>query len=361
MGFFCNCCIPAPLFGGGLRASPRNMRRTRPKGRPPLIHISCTVFVAPPPWPRGGSALSERHGKSSPAGLGWRRARQRAAAATGSQRPPHRPRADRPCRPRRGAGAARGACPHAPLAAAALALSLAGGRRAAAGAARPARAAMPSFADEVAAGQLRARRLRSPNCAAARRSRFARRARLGARAARLRLAAPSRGRADRPKPEAMARAARARMDRGAAAAARRMPGRPRSSAAASSPGCRTRALLLEGAERKRYAAVMRSLTDQVTYLSASWRNAPDGYPRLLALIGARPGRSVHRRPRAAARAIAEAAGRRAGAPDPPRRRPHQPQPGDAGRAAARPAAAAPVLRRARRSRPTRRCWRPSPA
>jgi len=43
-------------------------------------------------------------------------------------------------------------------------------------------------------------------------------------------------------------------------------------------------LLLEGAERKLYAAAMRSLTDQVTYLSASWRNAPDGYPRLLALI-----------------------------------------------------------------------------
>jgi len=44
-------------------------------------------------------------------------------------------------------------------------------------------------------------------------------------------------------------------------------------------------LLLDGAEPKRYAAVMGSLTDQVTYLAASWRNAPDGYPRLLALIG----------------------------------------------------------------------------
>jgi uncharacterized heparinase superfamily protein len=43
-------------------------------------------------------------------------------------------------------------------------------------------------------------------------------------------------------------------------------------------------LLLDGAERRLYAAAMRSLTDQVTYLSASWRNAPDGYPRLLALI-----------------------------------------------------------------------------
>ena len=45
------------------------------------------------------------------------------------------------------------------------------------------------------------------------------------------------------------------------------------------------ALLLDGAERKRYAAVMRSLTEQITYLSTSWRDAPDGTPRLVALIG----------------------------------------------------------------------------
>ena len=29
---------------------------------------------------------------------------------------------------------------------------------------------------------------------------------------------------------------------------------------------------------------MTSLDDHATHLSASWRNAPDGYPRLLALI-----------------------------------------------------------------------------
>jgi uncharacterized heparinase superfamily protein len=45
------------------------------------------------------------------------------------------------------------------------------------------------------------------------------------------------------------------------------------------------ALILNGAERRPYAAVMLSLEDQVTYLSATWRNAPPGYPRLLALIG----------------------------------------------------------------------------
>lgn len=44
-------------------------------------------------------------------------------------------------------------------------------------------------------------------------------------------------------------------------------------------------LLLDGADRKRYSAVMRSLTEQITYLTTAWRDAPDGYPRLIALIG----------------------------------------------------------------------------
>ncbi len=44
-------------------------------------------------------------------------------------------------------------------------------------------------------------------------------------------------------------------------------------------------LILDGAERRPYRAVMLSLEDQATYLSASWRTAPDGYPRLVALIG----------------------------------------------------------------------------
>jgi uncharacterized heparinase superfamily protein len=43
-------------------------------------------------------------------------------------------------------------------------------------------------------------------------------------------------------------------------------------------------LLLDGAARRPYAALMRSLASQITYLTASWHNAPDGYPRLLALI-----------------------------------------------------------------------------
>ena len=44
------------------------------------------------------------------------------------------------------------------------------------------------------------------------------------------------------------------------------------------------AVLLDGAEPRRYAAVMRSLSEQTTYLSASWHDAPDGWPRLVALI-----------------------------------------------------------------------------
>jgi uncharacterized heparinase superfamily protein len=43
-------------------------------------------------------------------------------------------------------------------------------------------------------------------------------------------------------------------------------------------------LLLDRAKRRPYAALMRSLSTQITYLTASWRNAPDGYPRLVALI-----------------------------------------------------------------------------
>jgi uncharacterized heparinase superfamily protein len=43
-------------------------------------------------------------------------------------------------------------------------------------------------------------------------------------------------------------------------------------------------LLLDGAKPRSHAAIMRSLGAQITYLTASWRNAPDGYPRLIALI-----------------------------------------------------------------------------
>jgi uncharacterized heparinase superfamily protein len=44
-------------------------------------------------------------------------------------------------------------------------------------------------------------------------------------------------------------------------------------------------LLLDGADPRFYAAVLRSLERQANYLSAAWQNAPEGYGRLLALIG----------------------------------------------------------------------------
>jgi uncharacterized heparinase superfamily protein len=44
-------------------------------------------------------------------------------------------------------------------------------------------------------------------------------------------------------------------------------------------------LLLDGAERRLAAGLMLSLEDQAGYLAAAWRDAPDGHPRLVALIG----------------------------------------------------------------------------
>jgi uncharacterized heparinase superfamily protein len=44
-------------------------------------------------------------------------------------------------------------------------------------------------------------------------------------------------------------------------------------------------LILEGADRRPYAAFMLSLEDHATYLSASWRNAPEGLARLQSLVG----------------------------------------------------------------------------
>ena len=121
------------------------------------------------------------------------------------------------------------------------------------------------------------------------------------------------------------------------------------------------ALLLDGADKRPYAAIMRSLDEQVMLLSASWRSAPDGYPRLLAADRAGECRSVHRRPRTPARVFRAAAGRRAGPADPARRRPHRPQPGHPRRADARPAAAAPMLRRAQHQAGPGTCRPPSAA
>ena len=45
------------------------------------------------------------------------------------------------------------------------------------------------------------------------------------------------------------------------------------------------ALLLDGADHRFYATVLRSLQRQTTYLAAAWQNAPEGYSKLLALVG----------------------------------------------------------------------------
>ncbi len=45
------------------------------------------------------------------------------------------------------------------------------------------------------------------------------------------------------------------------------------------------ALLLDGADRRPLAAFLRGLEQHASHLSASWRDAPEGYPKLLALIG----------------------------------------------------------------------------
>lgn len=45
------------------------------------------------------------------------------------------------------------------------------------------------------------------------------------------------------------------------------------------------ALLLDGADHRFYATVLRSLQRQTSYLAAAWQNAPEGYSKLLALVG----------------------------------------------------------------------------
>ncbi|MGL4397139.1 MAG: heparinase II/III family protein [Hyphomicrobium sp.] len=44
-------------------------------------------------------------------------------------------------------------------------------------------------------------------------------------------------------------------------------------------------MLLEGADAKAYSQIMSSLSQQVAVLNANWRNAPEGVPRLVSLIG----------------------------------------------------------------------------
>ena len=146
--------------------------------------------------------------------------------------------------------------------------------------------------------------------------------------------------------ETLARELVARMDRRQPAAARAGLARWTSSPAASSPGCRTQRCCWTARDKRPYAAIMRSLDEQVMLPVGLVAQRAGRLPAPAGVDRAGEGRSVHRRPRSPARVFGAAAGRRAGAPDPPRRRPHRPQPGDPRRADARSAAAAPMLRRA---------------
>ncbi len=182
-------------------------------------------------------------------------------------------REDRAGGARHRAGAARNAGAHAPLAAAALAASRARRRRPAAGAARPAAAGSElrgrnrSRAASACAG--------SPcSCGDARRSPCRRRATPGrascTASAGCAISAPRGAWRTR-------RLARSLV-------AEWIAGRRRHTAHAWAPEVVGRriiswlshaGLILDGAERRPYAAIMLSLEDQVTYLSASWRNAPE--------------------------------------------------------------------------------------
>ena len=205
----------------------------------------------------------------------------------------------------------------------------------------------PSFADEIESGSFGLSGLTAQSAGTLAVRRAAAEPGLGARAARLRLAAPSRCRVE---PGERDDCARSWWPSGSG-------GRRRHAAHAWAPEVVGRriiswlshaALILDGAERRPYAAIMLSLEDQVTYLSASWRNAPDGYPQAAGPDRAGAGRSVHRRPRAPARrsrngTLVDELERQILADGGHISR----NPSVAGGAAARPAAAAAMLHRAR--------------
>ncbi|MCZ7594359.1 MAG: hypothetical protein M5U16_05140 [Hyphomicrobium sp.] len=106
-------------------------------------------------------------------------------------------------------------------------------------------------------------------------------------------------------------------------------------------------LLLEDADRDTYGAITASLGRQYAQLSGSWREAPAGYPRLLALVAlafAALSLAGHDRQ---LRDIEANLAAELGWQVLPRRRTRDAQSGAAGGAAARPAAAQPMLYGAR--------------
>ena len=281
-------------------------RLLRGAAAPAVLTVADSCLSTHPACARGSAAwlrcrtkLSEPHGEPSPTGL--ESAPSRTAAPFAGLR--HRPRAGRSRRCWRGAGAAAG---RSPACAARGCCAGATGREAADElllAPPDLRVARRQLRRRGGLGQLRARRLRSPRSGDARRSPSRRRARNGHASCTASAGCATSTHAQTQDARALAqqlvgewirRSRRARRPR-LGARGRRAP--PHLLAVARGAAARWRR---RPALRRRHA----SLTDHATYLSASWRNAPDGYPRLLCPDRARLRRPVHQRPRAPAGAVA---------------------------------------------------------
>ena len=176
----------------------------------------------------------------------------------------------------------------APLAAAALALPLAGRRRAAARAAGPAGRRIRAFAEEVAAGNFGLAGVVGEPARTTRRSPCSRRAEPGRASCTASAGCAISRRASIGRDASGGRAqsgAATGSARGTAAGRSRLGARGRGPRA-SSPGLRTPACcsMARAQALRRHHAQLAAIRSPIS--SAAWRNAPDGYPRLLALIGA---------------------------------------------------------------------------
>ena len=139
-----------------------------------------------------------------------------------------------------------------------------------------------------------------------------------------------------------------RVDRAAGQLASGRAGSRRSWPAASSPGCASRRSSSMTPTCASTAGSCSSLTRQVRYLRGTANDARDGLPRLQARIALVYAVLCMAEQIGHLRGATQAPGQRARAPDPARRRPHQPQSRRHHRDPARPPAAEPGLHRAQR-------------
>ena len=106
-------------------------------------------------------------------------------------------------------------------------------------------------------------------------------------------------------------------------------------------------LVLDTGDPEGYEAFLKSLTSHLRYLSASYRDAPDGVPRLVALMALIYAGLCIAEQQAVVDRYSRPFGKELEPADPCRWRTYLAQPGCAGRTSARPAAAQAVFRRAR--------------